>query len=135
MNKSSVKFKEESQDSVAKVLKEAFNIDLNVILEAVTIDTIKKSSSLAEQSGGIAPKGNYVNMLSDNNDISKFLTEEASKPEHWKLVDINKEKYNDLELLVLKFANLAVDDGENLYSTVFVNSTGNIKHILTQVVA
>ncbi len=79
----------------------------------------------------IAPKGDYGNLLEDNESMCLFLKEECSKAECWLLMGArtSTERSNLIQFL---FDCSAVDDGESLKGFVYVSKDGKIRHAFAQ---
>jgi len=113
-------------------LKEKLGIGVDEIKEALSSAIIKSAEELALELPNIAPYGDYEKLLEDNDSMTAFLREEASKLENLTIYTINED---DKQKQLLRFVVIctAVDDGESLKGFVFVSRQGVIRHAFAQV--
>jgi len=113
-------------------LKEKLGIGLDAMAGALCDSLKNKAEEVAEDCFSIAPYGDYSKMIEDKAEMVKFLREEASKPEHWKLDFLEVKKKED-KLIEFIFVNSSVDDGDILKGFVFVGFSGIIRHAFAQI--
>src|SRR5271167_4910193 len=77
--------KEETPESLIKKVEDKFGFPLLQMQEALSKSVIERAEELTLDFLNIAPKGDYENLLENNDDMADFLKTEAQKPEHWKL--------------------------------------------------
>lgn len=112
-------------------LQEKLGLSLNKLKEQVCESLKNRAEEVALDLPNIAPYGDYGAMLEDNDGMSSFLKNEASKLENWQLSKIKMDKNPNLIKFVLMCS--AVDDGEVLMGLVFTNKSGEIRHSFCQV--
>lgn len=123
---------EDSLEVISSKLKEKLEIDLDTITQALSSFVRDNSNELANDFVNIIPYGDYGNILEDNEFMSNFLKEEASKIDNWTLYSISQSDVNP-ELIQFIFSNKSVDDGDVFEGHVFLSKHGKIKHVFTQV--
>jgi len=99
---------------------------------ALSDSLLERIEELAEELMNIAPYGDYSKLMEEKDGITKFLQDEASKPENWKIQFIEAKKEKD-QLIEFVFFNKSVDDGDILKGFVFVGLSGKIRHAFAQV--
>ncbi len=119
-------------EEIDKVLQEKLGIGLSEMSKALSDSVLERAEEFAEELMNIAPYGDYSKLTEDPEVIIKFLKEEASKPENWKIQFIEAKKEKD-QLIEFVFFNKAVDDGDILKGFVFVGLSGKIRHAFAQV--
>jgi len=113
-------------------LQEKMGLSLEILKQSVC-DAIKtRAEEVALDLPNIAPYGDYGAMLEDNDSMTSFLKDEASKPENWMLYSIAPDHKNE-NLLKFLLKCKAVDDGDVLQGLVFTNKSGMIRHSFCQV--
>jgi hypothetical protein len=91
-----------------------------------------KAEELSLEFTNIAPNGNYEALIEDNESMTFFLKEEATKEENWLLNQLEVVKHANQDMLEIVFTNKAVDDGDTLEGYVFLSKSGKIRHAFTQ---
>ncbi len=119
------------EDIDAKI-KEKLGIGLAEMAGALCDSLKARAEDVAEDCYSIAPYGDYSKMIEEKEGVTKFLREEASKPEHWKLEFLEVKSKED-KLIEFVFVNSSVDDGDILKGFVFVGFSGLIRHAFCQV--
>lgn len=119
-------------EEIDKVLQEKLGIGLSEMAKALSDSLLERTEELAEELMNIAPYGDYSKLMEETDSITKFLQDEASKPENWKIQFIEAKKEKD-QLIEFVFFNKAVDDGDILKGFVFVGLSGKIRHAFAQV--
>lgn len=123
---------EELEAKLDTLLQEKLGVSL-VSLKNSLHDSVKnRAEELALDLPNIAPYNDYGAMLEDNDSMSTFLRDEATKLENWVLYTISEDHKNKT-LLKFLFLNKAVDDGKILQGLVFVSKSGVIRHAFAQV--
>jgi hypothetical protein len=119
--------KEDKQEGVDKKLMSKLGLSILDLQNAICISLKEKSDEIAKQFFYIAPFGDYSKLVETVEDKSKFLIEEAAKPELWHLiyVDDNKDKIDHLKFI---FQCEALTDGSILEGFAIVDYTGKIQH-------
>ena len=112
-----------------KAFREALGIGLSECSEALTAHLLENAGEMAEELINIAPYGDYEKVTEDKDLILKFLKEESSKVENWKLEFVDAKG----QLMELVFFNKSIDDGDILKGFVFVGISGKIRHAFSQV--
>jgi hypothetical protein len=115
-----------------KILREKLGIGFTECSQALCESLQDRAQEVAEDLPSMAPYGDYGKLSEDPEVITKFLRDEASKPENWKIEFIEVRKAND-QLMELIFVNKAVDDGDVLKGFVFIGLSGKIRHAFAQV--
>lgn len=113
-------------------LQEKLGLSLEKLKQSVCDSIKERAEEVALDLPNIAPYGDYGAMLEDNDSMTSFLKDEASKPENWILFSIAPDHKND-NLLKFLLKSKAVDDGEVLQGLVFTNKSGVIRHSFCQV--
>lgn len=119
-------------EEIDKVLQEKLGIGLSEMARALSDSLLERTEELAEELMNIAPYGDYSKLMEEKDGITKFLQDEASKPENWKIQFIEAKKEKD-QLIEFVFFNKSVDDGDILKGFVFVGLSGKIRHAFAQV--
>lgn len=119
-------------EDIDERLKEKLGIGLKEMAGALCDALKARAEDVAEDCYSIAPYGDYSKMIEEPEGVVKFLREEASKPEHWKLEFLEVKKKED-KLIEFVFVNSSVDDGDILKGFVFVGFSGLIRHAFCQV--
>jgi len=119
-------------EEIDKVLQEKLGIGLSEMARALSDSLLERIEELAEELMNIAPYGDYSKLMEEKDGITKFLQDEASKPENWKIQFIEAKKEKD-QLIEFVFFNKSVDDGDILKGFVFVGLSGKIRHAFAQV--
>jgi hypothetical protein len=122
----------ETPESLIKKVEDKFGFPLLQMQAALSKSVVERAEELTLDMLNIAPKGDYENLLENNDDMADFLKTEAQKPEHWKLMGISVNDFRK-DLLSFSFFNQAVDDGNTLEGFVFTSQAGKIKHAFAQV--
>jgi len=122
----------ETPETLIKKVEDKFGLPILQMQEALSKSVVERAEELTLDFPNIAPKGDYENLLENNDSMTSFLKEEGHKPEHWKLMGISVSEYKK-DLLSFSFFNQAVDDGNSLEGFVFTSQTGKIKHAFAQV--
>ncbi len=122
---------EDTSDAIDQILQEKLGVSLETLKQALAAYVQDKAEELALQLPNIVPYGDYEKLLENNDDMSKFLREEASKVENWDLKWIQPSE-SKVKLLEFAFNCKAVDEGEALKGFVFLGLTGIIKHAFVQ---
>lgn len=113
-------------------LQEKLGLSLEKLKQSVCDSIKERAEEVALDLPNIAPYGDYGAMLEDNDSMTSFLKDEASKPENWILFSIAPDHKNE-NLLKFLLKNKAVDDGGVLQGLVFTNKSGVIRHSFCQV--
>jgi hypothetical protein len=121
-----------SPEEIDKVLQEKLGIGLAEMSQALSDSVLERADEFAEELMNIAPYGDYSKLTEDSEVIVKFLKEEATKLENWKIQFIEAKKEKD-QLIEFVFFNKSVDDGDILKGFVFVGLSGKIRHAFAQV--
>lgn len=111
-----------------KQFQEKLGISTETLLKAISDWTIANSEELAKEFVNIAPNGDYAKLIEDKSGMATFLRNEASHPQHWKLVEAKA----DHNLLAVMFDNQIVDEGASLRGFVYVGKSGKIRHAFAQ---
>jgi len=117
-------------EDIDKVLQEKIGLSLADCAQALSTSLTSRASEVVVDMINLAPYGKYDQLTEDKEVMAKFLIEEASKPEHWKLQYLNYKK--DGKLMEMVFFNSSVDDGDILKGFVFVGVSGKIRHSFCQ---
>lgn len=127
-------FSEEHKEigDLDKIMQEKLGIGFSACAQALCESLQQRAEEVTEDVISMAPYGDYDKLTEDPEVISKFLREEASKPENWKIQMVEVKK-NDDQLMELVFDNIAVDDGDILKGFVFVGLSGKIRHAFAQI--
>lgn len=112
------------EEAVSKV-ESKLEIKIDSLKENLNSYLKKNAEELAIQLPNIAPHGDYVKLLEDNDSMTQFLRDNASNDEHWKLKAIAAA---DFDLIQFLFANKAIDDGESVMGYVYVSKSGKVRH-------
>lgn len=123
--------KECKEEDLNKLLKEKLGIGFEECAQALCKSLKERASEIVEDLPSLAPYGDYSKMTETPEEIIRFLQDEASKVENWKISFIEMKKKND-QLIEFIFDNIAVDDGDVLKGFVFVGLSGNIRHSFCQ---
>lgn len=118
------------EEKIDKKIQEKLNISLSDMKIALSEAIKKTADDIVVDIINIIPFGDYEKILEDKKDMSKFLIDEASKPEYWKLDHIKWTLESGL--LKFLFACDAVDDGDSFQGIVFVSKNGRIRHAFAQ---
>jgi hypothetical protein len=121
-----------SIDDLDAVFKDKLGISFAECAEALSESLKQRAEELVEDLPSMAPYGDYGELTEDPEVITKFLRDEAAKPENWKIYFIEVKKDKD-QLIELTFHNKAVDDGDVLKGFVFIGLSGKIRHAFAQV--
>lgn len=124
--------KEQKIEELDKLLQEKLHVSLTQCTEALAESLKERADEFVEELVTVAPYGDYGKLLEYPELISKFLKEEAYKPENWVLELLGARSEKD-QLIELVFRNKAVDDGEMLKGYVLVGLSGTIRHVFPQV--
>jgi hypothetical protein len=131
-NLKDIKFDDaKNAEDMDKILRDNLGIGCMECAQVLSEDLLTKLEDCLEELPNMAPYGDYDKLTEDPQVILKFLKEEASKPENWKLQYVDREEKSNL--LKLIFFNMAVDDGDILKGFVFIGLSGKIRHAFTQV--
>ncbi len=131
-------FKEISFDNLKEleeidgVLRDKLGIGFAECTQALCDSLLERAEEVVEDLPSMAPHGDYSKLMEDPESITKFLREEAAKPENWKFEMLEVRKAKD-QLMELIFVNKTVDDGDILKGFVFVGLSGKIRHAFVQV--
>ena len=119
-------------EEIDQLLQKHLNISLADCTDALRGSLEKRAGEMTVDLTSLAPYGDYDKLTEDPEVITKFLREEASKPENWKieLLEVKKDKDQLIELI---FLNKAVDDGDILKGFIFIGLSGKIRHVFPQV--
>ena len=117
-------------------LKESFNLSFFDLQKELGVWISGNADKISRDIMNIAPYGDYGKLIEDASEISKFVQEDCSKPETWKLIGAKKvklyepdnKKNIDFECLQFCFTCEAVDEGDYLLGSVYVNEFGKVKH-------
>lgn len=123
---------EDTLDHLDAKLKDKLGIDISTMVSLLSTFVIDKAPELAGDFINIIPYGEYDKMIEESADITKFLAEEASKPDNWSLYAITPSNVNS-ELIQFIFNNSSIDEGDLFQGHVFVNKSGKVRHVFTQV--
>jgi hypothetical protein len=118
----------DKEEQVDQKIKDKLGIDLLKIREALSECVKSRAEEMSLDILNIVPFGNYRDMIENNEEIAKFLKEEAHKAEHWKLHFIKL----DNNLIKFYFMCMAIDEGETFEGSVFVSKSGKIRHAFAQ---
>jgi hypothetical protein len=77
----------------------------------------------------IAPRGDYANLIEDNDGMTEFL-KSLDKDEDWKITSIDEDK--KFNLIKFSFVSTAVDDADSLEGFTYLTKSGKIKHSFAQ---
>jgi hypothetical protein len=124
--------KTKEPEDLDRILKEKLGIGFAECQQALCDSLQERAEEMSQDMTTMAPHGDYGKLMEDAESIAKFLREEASKPEHWKIEFIELRKESD-QLMEMIFFNKAVDDGDLLKGFVFVGLSGKIRHAFAQV--
>ena len=116
-------------DDLAKLddyLHEKLGVRMATLTAPLETYVKDKAEELSLDIANIAPHGDYGKLLEDNESMTNFLREDASKPENWKLEMIRSEKAGQQSLLQFVFINDAIDDGTSFKGYVFINKSGKM---------
>ena len=119
-------------EELDKVFQEKLNLSFADCTQALCDSLKQRAEELTEDLPSVAPYGDYGKLTEDPAVITKFLQDEASKPENWKIEFVEVKKAND-QLMEMVFSNKAIDDGDVLKGFVFVGLSGKIRHAFAQV--
>jgi hypothetical protein len=119
-------------EEIDKLLQEHLKIGLTECAEALSKALLERAEELAPELTSLAPYGDYDKLTEDTDTIIKFLKEEATKTENWKIEFLEVKKEKD-QLMELVFFNKSVDDGDILKGFVFLGLSGKIRHAFPQV--
>ncbi len=122
----------DTEEIVSSKIKEKLNIDIPAMKDCLSNFVIDNSDQLSNDFVNIIPYGDYSKFLEDADKISKFLKDEASKIENWKLIYITPSDINQ-DLIEFVFNNKSIDDGDIFQGHIFLNKSGKIKHAFTKV--
>lgn len=122
----------EIEEKISSVLQEKLGVSLESLRNSLSESVKNRAEELALDLPNIAPYNDYGQLLEDNDSMSAFLREEASKLENWFLKSLQDDSKNKT-LIKFVFLNKAVDDGHVLEGIVFVNKSGVIRHAFAQV--
>lgn len=114
-----------------KLLQEHLHLSLQDCHQALSESLSNRAEELLEDMMNLAPYGDYDKLTEDPVEMVKFLKEEASKPENWKVQFVDVRKQDD-QLLECVFFNTAIDQGESLKGFLFIGLSGKIRHCFAQ---
>ena len=73
-------------EEIDKILQEHLKIGLAECAEALSKALLERAEELAPELTSLAPYGDYDKLTEDTDTIIKFLKEEATKTENWKIL-------------------------------------------------
>ena len=128
-------------EDLYKVIQEKLGVSTSDMILKLSEYVKSHSEELALQLPNIAPYGSYEKMLEDNDSMSAFLRDEASKPENWKFEFVREKKDEARKILKFSFFCTAMENNKNpspnddvLIGMVFTNFSGKILHAFVQAV-
>lgn len=110
------------------ILQGKLGMKISDLQQAICEWLKKNSEEVSLDMTNIAPEGDYGRLIEDNDGMAQFLQTEASKPEHWSLLDVRLNN----NMMQFGFSCKVVDDGESLRGFVYVSSGGKIRHAFAQ---
>jgi len=119
-------------EEIDALLQEHLKISLKDCHEALSISLEKRAEEFAAELTSLAPYGDYDKLTEDTDTITKFLREESTKLDNWKIEFLEIKKDTD-KLMELVFHNKSVDDGDILKGFVFIGLSGKIRHAFPQI--
>lgn len=120
---------EDEEDAVAIKVKDKLGLSLEEMKNALKVFLLSNADRMAEDMMNIAPYGDYGELIEDKAPMSKFLQEDVSKIENWKLNYIKSGKDSNISFI---FLSSAVDDGDVFRGFVVVSFSGKILHTFCQ---
>lgn len=123
----------EALEKLDEILKEKLGLGLAELKAPLIEFTKKNAEEFSLELPNIAPKGDFNNLIEDNEGMTEFLKNEACDPEIWAPFLIAQDETHQ-QLLRVVFKCLAVDEGETLRGTTFVSKSGVIRHAYVQVI-
>jgi hypothetical protein len=120
---------EDEEDAVAIKVKDKLGLSLEEMKNALKVFLLSNADRMAEDMMNIAPYGDYGELIEDKAPMSKFLQEDVSKIENWKLNYIKSGKDSNISFI---FLSSAVDDGDVFRGFVVVSFSGKILHAFCQ---
>ena len=114
-------------DQVDLKIKEKLGVGVDILQEKIALYVKDHAEELSLQFRTITPFGDYSKVLEDNDSMADFLKADCSKPEHWKLKQINPSDVNK-SLIEFVFSCDAVDESDNFTGFAFVSLSGKVRH-------
>jgi hypothetical protein len=118
-------------EALDKALKDNLEIGLADCAQALSTSLSERYEELLDDIINLSPYGDYDKITEDKEVITKFIKEEAVKPENWRIQFIEEKEKG--KLLELVFFNKSIDDGDLLKGFVFLGLSGKIRHVFTQI--
>ncbi len=121
---------EEAEVLLTEKLKSHFNINLLDLRDRVAAYVKDNASELALSIAYIVPSGDWSKCLNDDESKQKFLEEEASKSDQWKIQSLGRSNLPKVWTITFKMPTMETDDAFLGYA--WVSETGKVKHVFAQ---
>jgi len=117
-------------DKWEEVLQEKLGLKIVDLQKSICDWVTDNIETLSQDFINICPSGDYGKLIEDYNSISKFLKEETTKPEAWKIMGVRQN--SNPNMIQFIFDCDVVDEGDTFKGFVFVSKTGKIRHAFAQ---
>jgi len=114
------------------IIKEKLGVCSTDMAEKISAYMIENVEKIGSSFVTLSPFGDYSKAIEGESEINKFIHNEASKPENWKLYYAQVSETNP-SLMEFVFHCLAVNDGEELKGYAYISKSGKIRHVFAQV--
>lgn len=119
-------------EEVEAIIKDKLGLSFSTMRSLLSSSLLESVDTIVSEMVNIVPFGDYSVLLEEPEDMAKFLKEEATKEEHWKIESIGPNEVDKKTLISFIFYNAAVDDGDIIKGFVYTDLAGNIKHAFVQ---
>lgn len=120
-------------EDVDNMIKEKIGFSFSEMKQMISSYVNEKAEELSLDMINIIPYGQYDKIIEDNDNMAKFLKEEASKVENWEIYSFMENSSNK-NLIQFIFNNKSIDDGDTLRGHVFISKSGVVRHVFAETV-
>lgn len=118
----------ETEESFIQKIKDKF-IDVNELTPHICSWLKNNAEDLVDTILNIAPNGDYSKLISEPDEMVKFVKEVCCNPEVWKCCSMSEKG----QLFKFEFKCTAIDDGDKFFGIVMIGKESKkVRHAFVQ---
>lgn len=122
----------DTKEEICEKIKNSLGVEVDSLIDELSLHVKNSADEISGNFVNIVPYGDYDRYTDDKLEIAKFLKEEAYEKKNWFIYSIGASDVK-ASLIHFIFFNKSIDDGLTFQGNIYVNFSGKIKHIFTQV--